>query len=124
MGIFSGSLFRRGLSLEGISVAFKNGLLVGLEIKNSQQHKDNSLKKLKTANPKSPWPYVREGLLSGSFFVLFLFLFLSLFFFCGGGVGGGGGGGGRDLLSEFYGMLFSMGNGLLWEVIPAFRNPG
>ena len=79
--------------------------------KNSQQHKDNSLKLLKTANPKSPRPYIREGLLSGSFsprgliFVLFLFIY---FFFCGGGLGGGGGGqGGRGLLSEFYGMLFS-----------------
>ena len=69
---------------------------VGLENKNSQQHKDNSLKQLKTAKPKIPWPYIREGSLSGSFsprgliFVLFLFVCLFVCFFRGGEWGEGG----------------------------------
>ena len=69
VGIFSGEIIS-----EGISVAFKNGLAV--KGKNNQQHKDNSLKQLKKANPKSPWPYIREGLLSGSFSRDGLFCFI------------------------------------------------
>ena len=40
----------------------------------------------------------------------YFILIYIIIFFCGAGVGGGGGGeeGGRGLLSEFYGMLFSM----------------
>ena len=44
---------------KGISVAFENGL--GLKIKTANNTKINSLKQLKTANLKSPWPYFREG---------------------------------------------------------------
>ena len=92
---------------ERISVAFKSGL--GLE-KNSQQHKDNSLKLLKTANPKSPRPYIREGLLLGSFsprgliFVLFLLIF---FFFVVGDWGGGGGEGQGLILGILRHVIFN-----------------
>ena len=80
--------------------------LVGLDNKNSYE---NSLKQLKTANPNSPWAYIREGLLSEgylrlrfrglifgrAYFLLFLFICLFFiylfiyFFFLGGGGGGG-----------------------------------
>ena len=95
MGIFAGELISEGLIMGGNFICVQKW--VGLENKNSQQHKDNSLKQLKTANPKSPWTYIREGSLSGSFsprglifrlflfyFYLFLSLFVCCFFFCGG----------------------------------------
>ena len=91
---------------------------VGLENKNSQQHKDNSLKQLKTANPKSP-AYIREGFLScpfsprGIIFVLFLLFFLWW--------GSRGGGGGRRVGADC--RIFTAYH-FQWEVIPAFRNPG
>ena len=37
---------------------------VGLDNKNSLKYNDSSLERLKTANPNSPWAYIREGLLS------------------------------------------------------------
>ena len=93
---FRGSLFRRGLSLEGISVAFKNGL--GLKMKAANNTKitaQNSLKQLTLklhglifgrAYYRAHFP--REG----------LFLFYFNFIFCGGGVGGEGGGQGLIIL--------------------------
>ena len=103
VGIFSGELISEGLIIGGNFSCVKKW--VGLENKNSQQHKDNSLKQLK-ANPKSPWPYIREGLLSGSFFPrgLIFVLFLFIYFLWWGSEGWGEGG--RGLLSEFYGMFF------------------
>ena len=38
-----------------------------LRFKNSLKHKDFSLKQLNSANPNSPWAYIREGLLSEGF---------------------------------------------------------
>ena len=105
VGIFWGELISEGLIIGGNFSCVQKW--VGLENKNSQQHKDNSLKQLK-ANPKSPWPYIWEGLLSGSFFPrgLIFVLFLFIYFLWWGSEGWGKGG--RGLLSEFYGMLFSM----------------
>ena len=58
--IFGGAYFWRGLLLAGI-LGFKMGWTNGLK------HEDNSLKQLTlkqlTANPNSPWAYIREGLL-------------------------------------------------------------
>ena len=90
MGIFKGELILEGLIIgRNFSCIQK---WVRLKSKNSQQHKDNSLKQLKTANPKSPWPYIREGLLLGSFSPRGLIFILFVFFFRGGEWGGGGGG--------------------------------
>ena len=109
VGIFSGELFSEGLIIgRNFSCVQK---WVGLESKNSR-HKNNSLKQLKTANPKSPWPYIREGSLSGSFsprgliIILFIYIYIYIFVFVVGEWGGREGS--KGLLSEFYGMLFSM----------------
>ena len=68
------------------------------------------LKQLKTAHPKSPWPYIREGLLSSSFSRRGLFFVKFNFFFRGGGVGGGGGGGGeREPVSRSSRKIFGPG---------------
>ena len=107
MGIFSGELISEGLIIGRNFRCVQKW--VGLESKNSQQHKDNSLKQLTLkvhglifgrALYRAHFP--REGL-----FLFYLYLFF-LFCFCCGGVGGGGREGGGSLLSEFYGMLFSM----------------
>ena len=53
---------------------------------NSVKHKDNSLKKLKTASNNSPWAYIRKGLLSEGFLRLRFggLIFGSAFFLWGG----------------------------------------
>ena len=40
----------------------------GLDNKNSLEHKDNSLKQLKTANPNSLWALFSGGRIIGGFF--------------------------------------------------------
>ena len=42
---------------------------VGLDNKNNLKYKDNSLKQLETANPNSPWAYIREGLFLGGLII-------------------------------------------------------
>ena len=110
VGIFSGKLISEGLII-GKNFRWVQKW-VGLESKNSQ---DNSLKQLTLkvhglifgrALYRAHFP--REGL-----FLFYLNLFFGLFLWWGSGGGGGGGGGregGGSLLSEFYGMLFSMGS--------------
>ena len=61
---------------------------VGLDNKNGLKHYENSLKQLKTASTNSPWPYIREGLLSEGFLRL---RFWGAYFWGG-------------LLSELYGI--------------------
>ena len=64
--------------------------------KNSLKHKDNSLKQLQIANPKSPWAYIWEGLLSEEIFAtepVGGLVFGRAYFW-------------RGLLSEFHGILF------------------
>ena len=59
MGLFSGELTFGGAHYWR-NFAFQNGL----DNKNGLKHEDNSPKQLQTANPNSPWAYMREGLLS------------------------------------------------------------
>ena len=70
LGLFLGELIFRGAYYWKEFCVSK---WVGLDNKNSLKHDENSLKQLETANAKSPWAYIREG----------------LFFFLGGGGGGG-----------------------------------
>ena len=75
--IFGGAYFRRSLFSEELIFGgayywkeFCVSKWVGLDDKNSLKRKENSLKQLKTANPNSPWAYIRESLLSEGFLQL------------------------------------------------------
>ena len=95
---FRGSLFSEGLII-GRNFESQNGL--GLTIKQLNRLR-NSLNQLKTANPNSPWAYIREGLLWDGYLRLrFGALIFGRAYFWGGGGWGGG-------LSEFYGMVWSV----------------
>ena len=103
LGLFSGRLiFRRGYHRR---FALQNRL--DLIIKTALGTKTTAKKQLIKANPKSPWGYIREGLLTEGFLRLRFGGFFSGGLFFGGeglfseGKWGGGGG----LLSEFYGTL-------------------
>ena len=61
--------------------------MVGLDSKNGSKDYENSLKRVKTANPNSPWANIRKGLLSEGYLHLrFGGLIFGRAYFRGGGV--------------------------------------
>ena len=106
MGIFSGELISEGL-ITGRNFRCVQKW-VGLESKNSQQHKDNSLKMLTLKvhglifGRALYWAHFpREGL-----FLFYLYLFFFVLFLWWASGGGGGGGAGRRRRELIIGILW------------------